>query len=61
MDFILPAAGGPPVFLEANTLPGMTERSLLPRAARAVGLDMGSLCLEIMAQGLVSSRARESS
>jgi D-alanine-D-alanine ligase len=58
VDFILPAAGGPPVFLEANTLPGMTERSLLPRAARAVGLDMGSLCLEIMAQGLVSSRAR---
>jgi D-alanine-D-alanine ligase len=58
MDFILPAVGGPPVFLEANTLPGMTERSLLPRAAQAKGADMGSLCLEILAQGLVSSKGR---
>ena len=58
IDFILPHAGGPGVFLEANTLPGMTDRSLLPRAAQAAGLDMGSLCLEILARGLSCSSAR---
>jgi len=58
MDFILPKMGGAPVFLEANTLPGMTERSLLPRAAQAQGVDMGSLCLEVLAQGLASSEGR---
>jgi D-alanine-D-alanine ligase len=60
MDFILPAVGGAPVFLEANTLPGMTERSLLPRAAQAKGENMGSLCLEILAQGLASFKGRMS-
>ena len=45
-------------YLEANTLPGMTERSLLPLAAQAKGEDMGSLCLEILAQGLASSTER---
>jgi len=33
--------------LEANTIPGMTETSLLPKAAAAVGLDFLSLCEEI--------------
>ncbi|MDP6740487.1 MAG: hypothetical protein QF404_10815 [Planctomycetota bacterium] len=58
IDFILPEVGGAPVFLEANTLPGMTERSLLPLAAQVKGADMGSLCLEILAQGLASSTGR---
>jgi D-alanine-D-alanine ligase len=48
-DFILPARGGEPVFLEVNTLPGMTSRSLLPQAARAEGLSFRDLCLEILA------------
>jgi D-alanine-D-alanine ligase len=30
--------------LEVNTLPGMTETSLYPRAARAAGWDFGALC-----------------
>jgi D-alanine-D-alanine ligase len=51
-DFIVPAAGGEPVFLELNTLPGMTPRSLLPRAAAAVGIDYRTLCLWIVADGL---------
>ncbi len=33
--------------LEANTIPGMTETSLLPKAAAAVGLDFLALCEEI--------------
>ena len=55
VDFILPRGDGPPVFLEVNTLPGMTERSLLPLAAEAAGMDMGSLCLEILARALPRS------
>jgi D-alanine-D-alanine ligase len=35
---------GQPVVLEVNTLPGMTETSLLPKAAAAAGLDFAGLC-----------------
>lgn len=41
-------AEGKAVVLEVNTLPGMTDLSLLPRAARAGGLDFASLCLSIL-------------
>lgn len=33
-----------PFVLEVNTLPGMTETSLLPKAAAAAGLSYGALC-----------------
>jgi D-alanine-D-alanine ligase len=35
---------GEPVVLEVNTLPGMTETSLLPKAAAAAGLSYAELC-----------------
>lgn len=35
---------GSPVVLEVNTLPGMTETSLLPKAAAAAGMDFTQLC-----------------
>lgn len=35
---------GNPRFLEANTLPGMTETSLFPLAAAAAGIDFSELC-----------------
>jgi D-alanine-D-alanine ligase len=35
---------GTPLVLEVNTLPGMTETSLLPKAAAAAGLDYAQLC-----------------
>jgi len=35
---------GSPVVLEVNTLPGMTETSLLPKAAAVIGLDYAALC-----------------
>ena len=41
---VMVSAGGKPVVLEVNTLPGMTELSLLPEAAKAAGLDYGQLC-----------------
>jgi D-alanine-D-alanine ligase len=33
--------------LEVNTLPGMTDHSLLPKAAAAVGYDFGVLCRKL--------------
>ncbi len=41
---VMVRAGGDPVVLEVNTLPGMTETSLLPKAAAAAGLDYAALC-----------------
>ena len=36
-----------PYVLEANTIPGMTASSLLPKAAKAAGYDFGPLCRKI--------------
>ena len=44
---ILLRADGTPFVLEANTIPGMTETSLLPKAAAAAGLSFLGLCEEI--------------
>jgi D-alanine-D-alanine ligase len=41
---IIVRASGEPVMLEVNTLPGMTETSLLPKAAAAAGITFGQLC-----------------
>jgi len=37
-----------PFLLEVNTSPGMTSHSLVPMAARAVGISYEDLCLEIL-------------
>jgi D-alanine-D-alanine ligase len=50
-DYILDAEGEL-WCLEANTLPGMTPYSLLPREAAAAGIDYGELCEIIARQGL---------
>ncbi|MBR9909073.1 MAG: D-alanine--D-alanine ligase [Gammaproteobacteria bacterium] len=42
--------------LEVNTVPGMTDHSLVPMAARASGLSFAELCLEILAQTLEEAR-----
>jgi D-alanine-D-alanine ligase len=34
--------------LEINTIPGMTSHSLVPMAARAVGLDFGELVWRVL-------------
>jgi D-alanine-D-alanine ligase len=39
---------GRPYLLEINTSPGMTDHSLVPMAARAVGLSYEDLCLKIL-------------
>jgi D-alanine-D-alanine ligase len=48
IDFRMSADGG--IYcLEANTLPGMTELSLIPQGAAAHGLDFVALCERIVA------------
>ncbi|MEY2541504.1 MAG: D-alanine-D-alanine ligase [Verrucomicrobiota bacterium] len=47
VDMILPESGAPTV-LEVNTIPGMTEASLLPEAAAAAGISYVDLCLRII-------------
>jgi D-alanine-D-alanine ligase len=39
---------GEPVVLEVNTLPGMTETSLLPKAAAAAGIGYAQLCGQML-------------
>ena len=46
VDVLLDADGNPYV-LEANTIPGMTASSLLPKAAKVAGYDFGPLCQKI--------------
>jgi len=48
VDMIV-GSGGEAIILEINTLPGMTETSLLPKAAAAAGIDFQTLCLRILA------------
>ncbi len=47
VDMIV-ADGGEPVVLEVNTIPGMTETSLLPKAAWAAGIDFPELCMRML-------------
>lgn len=51
---VLLSDSGDPFVLEANTIPGMTEASLLPEAAAAAGINYVDLCAHIIAL----SRAR---
>lgn len=56
VDFIVDAAGTPWV-LEVNTVPGMTDLSLLPDAARAAGIEFGELCERLVRHGVERGRA----
>lgn len=45
VDFMVDDAG--PWFLEINTMPGFTSHSLVPMAARKIGLEMPDLCAKL--------------
>ncbi|WP_295405468.1 D-alanine--D-alanine ligase [uncultured Thiocystis sp.] len=47
VDLMLDGAGRP-FLLEINTVPGMTDHSLVPMAARAAGIDFDALVLRIL-------------
>ena len=48
VDFMLDETGQP-WFIEVNTVPGLTDHSLVPMAARAEGIDFTQLALRILA------------
>lgn len=48
VDVLLRESDSTPFVLEVNTIPGMTQSSLLPKAAAAVGMDYATLCLKII-------------
>jgi D-alanine-D-alanine ligase len=45
---VLLTEAGEPFVLEVNTIPGMTEASLLPEAAAAAGISYPDLCVRII-------------
>jgi D-alanine-D-alanine ligase len=51
VDFMYDARG--PWFLEINTMPGFTPHSLVPMAARAIGLEMPDICRRLVETALV--------
>lgn len=55
VDLILTPLHGIQV-LEVNTIPGLTERSLLPRAARAAGIAYDELCEHMIRLGFKRRR-----
>ncbi len=50
---VMVRADGSPVVLEVNTLPGMTETSLLPKSAAAAGMSYAELCQRMIDLALV--------
>ena len=46
-DFMMDGSGRPQL-LEINTIPGMTSHSLVPMAARSVGIDFEELCWRVL-------------
>lgn len=55
VDVLLTKDGNPYV-LEINTIPGMTSASLFPKAAKAVGISFGELCVRIARLSLNQAR-----
>ncbi len=58
VDLIL-STGGEVVILEVNTIPGFTERSLFPMAARAAGIGFSELCIRMLRDAFERHRVRQ--
>ena len=58
VDFIL-SEDGVPYILEANAIPGLTGKSLLPKAAKAAGVDFPALCVRILQLSLELSKIKQ--
>jgi D-alanine-D-alanine ligase len=55
-DFMMDRTGRP-LLLEINTVPGMTDHSLVPMAARVAGMDFEELVWRVLETSLVRSTA----
>ena len=60
VDFMLDVQGKP-WLIEVNTVPGMTSHSLVPMAARAVGIDYDALCWAILETTLETALPEDAS
>ena len=58
VDFMLDGAGNPYV-LEVNTVPGMTDHSLVPMAARHAGLSFEQLVMRILELSMENSNREQ--
>ena len=56
---ILCSEDGKPWVIELNTVPGMTDHSLVPMAAKAIGMDFDQLVYAILAQTLTGSNGHQ--
>jgi D-alanine-D-alanine ligase len=56
VDFMMDPTGRP-LLLEFNTIPGMTDHSLVPMAARAAGMDFDQLVWRVLETSFVRVRA----
>ncbi len=59
VDVMLRGGDDEPFLLEVNTSPGMTGHSLVPMAARAVGISYEQLCLRILASASLKIGGRD--
>jgi D-alanine-D-alanine ligase len=57
IDFIV-SEDGTPYALEANTIPGFTTHSLLPKAAAKIGIPMSELCVRIVRTAAAKRRTK---
>ena len=55
VDIMVDRAGQPWI-LEVNTIPGMTDHSLVPKAAAKIGLDMSQLCEVVIERALITGK-----
>ena len=52
-------ADGRLMLMEINTAPGMTSHSLVPKAAREMGVEFQELCWRILEQSVPAQSVRE--
>jgi D-alanine-D-alanine ligase len=57
-DLIIRTSDRKPFLIEMNTSPGMTTHSLVPMAARAVGVSYEALCAHLIASAALDPRGK---
>ena len=57
-DLIIRASDRKPFLIEMNTSPGMTTHSLVPMAARAVGVSYEALCVHLVASAALDPQGK---
>ena len=58
VDFMRDAATGKFFFIEINTTPGMTDHSLVPKAARQIGIDFEELVWRVLETSFLRERKK---